>query len=377
VKAELIAIRSGELYSIARMSDGERAALILAAEVVAAPLRSIFLIDEPESHLHQSIVVPLLAALINERPDCGFVVSTHEVGLPTVVPQSITILLREGHWQGGAIRSWDTDILVGSCEIPEGLLVDILGSRRKILFVEGKSTSLDQPLYALLFPNVSVRSRNGCREVRNAVTGLRAANALHRINAYGLVDDDAMDAAKIQNLETEGVYATAVYAVESLYYSAEALGAVAAVQAATLGIRAVDLLNEAKSAAILSLKLQGVAERLASRRAERVLREQLVQALPKRTELIVDGESAITVSVLSPYPAELQTLRDFVNASDLERIIARYPIRETGALSALASSLRFASRQDYEKAALTRIGADEALKSVLRSKLGSLAGQLL
>ncbi|EAS2265009.1 ATP-binding cassette domain-containing protein, partial [Salmonella enterica] len=75
---ELKARRDGNTYSISRMSDGERTALILIADVIAAKPDSCFLIDEPELHLHRSIVVPLIAALISERPDCTFLVSTHE-----------------------------------------------------------------------------------------------------------------------------------------------------------------------------------------------------------------------------------------------------------------------------------------------------------
>jgi ATPase subunit of ABC transporter with duplicated ATPase domains len=70
---ELLAQRQGSPYSIAKMSDGERAALIMAADVVSAPSASVFLIDEPELHLHRSIVFPLIAALLRERPDCAFV----------------------------------------------------------------------------------------------------------------------------------------------------------------------------------------------------------------------------------------------------------------------------------------------------------------
>ena len=61
------------------MSDGERSALVLIAEVVAAAAGSVFLIDEPELHLHRSIVVPLIGSMIRENPASTFIVSTHEL----------------------------------------------------------------------------------------------------------------------------------------------------------------------------------------------------------------------------------------------------------------------------------------------------------
>ena len=59
----------GAIYSFAKMSDGERTCLIFAAEVVSAPPGSVFVVDEPELHLHRSIIVPLLKSLIETRAD--------------------------------------------------------------------------------------------------------------------------------------------------------------------------------------------------------------------------------------------------------------------------------------------------------------------
>ena len=69
-------------YSIAELSDGERNVILIASEVLAVPSSTMILIDEPEQHLHQSIISSFLKALFTMRSDCVFVVSTHEVILP-------------------------------------------------------------------------------------------------------------------------------------------------------------------------------------------------------------------------------------------------------------------------------------------------------
>lgn len=196
---ELKAERSGTIYSIAKTSDGERAALVLTAEVVAAADNTVFVVDEPELHLHAAIVVPLLAALIAEKPKCFFIISTHELELPGSCPSAKIILVRGCTWQNTTVRAWDIDVVEESGQMPEALRIDILGSRRKILFVEGNSASLDQPLYELLFPSISIRARDGCREVIRAVAGLRAVEALHRASAFGLIDrwNDTRKACRI------------------------------------------------------------------------------------------------------------------------------------------------------------------------------------
>lgn len=374
---ELKARRDGNTYSISRMSDGERTALILIADVIAAKPDSCFLIDEPELHLHRSIVVPLIAALISERPDCTFLVSTHELNLPIEQSDCEIILVRGCVWNNGSVQAWDFDLILDAENIPDDLRTDLLGSRRKILFTEGKSSSLDQPLYALLFPNVSVRQRETCNEVRRAVVGLRQVNAYHHAEAFGLVDNDSMDDAFKQKLLEEGVYALPMFSVESIYYSKEILKAVARRQASTLGVDALDLLAQGSDRSLTILARPGKAEHLAARVSERRMRDALLKNIPDRDTIVASGDSPISVTIPSTYPTTLQRVKALIAAGDLSAIIRSYPVRETGILGELAKSLRFIGEADYEKAALTAINADGALKEIVRNKLGLLPAQLV
>lgn len=251
---ELRASRDGSVYSISKMSDGERSALVLILEAVSAKPKSIFIIDEPELHLHRSIVVPLISSIITERLDCSFIVSTHELELPSGREDASVLLVRGCTWNpDGSTSNWDVDYIPHSREISEELRIDLLGSRRKIVFVEGTSTSLDQPMYALLFPAASVRCKESCLEVRRAVSGLRQVETLHHAKAFGLVDGDGMDSAFIEKLKAEGVFAIHQYSVEALYYAPELLEDVATLQAATFGEAASAMLQKAKADAITVL----------------------------------------------------------------------------------------------------------------------------
>lgn len=374
---ELRAMQGGSLYSYARMSDGERSALVFAAEVVAAQPGMVFLIDEPELHLHSSIVVALVKALILERPDCGFVVCTHQLELPIAVQGGEIVLVRDSVWQDGIIVSWDVDVIHDSEQIPEWLWVDVIGARRKILFIEGNDkTSLDQPLYSLLFPKVSLRPRESCKDVMRAVDGLRAIEGVHRAKAFGLIDHDGMSAEQMSKFEGDGIYPLPIFAVESLIYSQEAQDAVAAQQAETLGINPQEMLNAAKNTAIESLKGQGKKEHLASRVAERQVRDQLLSEIPTRQQLMAKTVGDLNVAIKSPYPDELARLTTLVGISDIYGIINRYPVRESGVLDGIAKGLRFNNRDDYERAVLRRVGVDAKLRDALKKKLGNLASQL-
>ena len=138
--SELKASRGSAVYSFARMSDGERTALLFAAEVVSAAPASVLVVDEPELHLHRSIIVPLLKALMDARKDCAFIISTHELALPGEVRGAGALLVRSCEWSGDNVVSWSLDIIADLDALPEELRVDVLGSRKKMLFVEGMGT---------------------------------------------------------------------------------------------------------------------------------------------------------------------------------------------------------------------------------------------
>ena len=138
-------------------------------------------------------------------------------------------------------------------ELGEDLRRDVLGSRRKMLFIEGSDKSLDQPLYALLFPQVSVNPKAGCREVMRAVTGLRSASGMHHREVYGLIDRDDRSPPDIADLEKEGLYALEVHSGEGLYYCREVREAVATRQSETYGGVPGDLLEAASQAALIEL----------------------------------------------------------------------------------------------------------------------------
>lgn len=150
--SKLVAIKDGfPPYSIAELSDGERNALLIIANVLTAPENTLILLDEPERHLHRSIVSPLLSTLLTYRSDCAFVISTHDVSLPLDQYKASSLLVRlYNHTQ----QKWQIDKIENIEEMDESIASAILGSRRKILFIEGYATSLDIQLYKILFPDI-------------------------------------------------------------------------------------------------------------------------------------------------------------------------------------------------------------------------------
>jgi ABC-type cobalamin/Fe3+-siderophores transport system ATPase subunit len=378
---ELKATSGGNIFSYARMSDGERIALILIAEVISAKPGVIFLIDEPELHLHRLIVTPLIATLLKSRPDCEFVISTHELDLPTSIANSRVCIVRSVTWEtGGAVKHWDVDIVDRTVDLPEELVTDILGSRRRVLFTEGASSSLDVPMYSVLLPKVSIRPKGSCKNVQHAVIGIRSTSGLHHTEAFGLIDNDGMTAEAIIDFHAESIYPLPFFSVESLYYDEDVLASVATRQAATHEAdpkKQAELMAQflAGSVAegIAAAAKPGTAEHLAGRLAERQVRDALLAQMPKREELIAAISPTVQIGGRSAYPGELARFQRMLAAQDIHGIIARYPVRHSGILGAVAKALKFQGRTDYETAAVARISSDKTLSDKLLLKLAPLS----
>jgi ABC-type cobalamin/Fe3+-siderophores transport system ATPase subunit len=361
---EVLASKSGSVpYSIAELSDGERNALLVAADVLTIPPGTLVLIDEPERHLHRAIISPLLNQLFAKRKDCAFVVSTHEVMLPLDSPEARTLLLRDCFFSDGRVEAWDVDELLSGAEVDDDLKMAILGARRRIIFVEGDEGSLDKPLYALLFPGASVIAKRGCREVEQAVAGIRSADELHWVRAYGIVDGDGRPPSEVERLRANGVYALSVHSVESLYYCPELQKRVAERHATVTGQVASELINAARHAALGALAPH--VQRLSERVAERSVREEVVKALPNRAQITAGSPINLSIDVAAIVASERKRLENALQEGKLDEIIAHYPVRETPALDQIATRLGFQDRAQYESAIRTLLIDDpESLQMV-------------
>ena len=356
------------LYSIAELSDGERNAILIAADVLTAKKHSLFIIDEPERHLHRSIISPLLTALFQQRKDCKFIIATHDIGLPLDNPEADVLLVRGCQWSGPGIVGWDTDLVKSAEQISPQIKQDILGSRRILLFVEGDKNSLDLQIYQILFPEVSVISQGNCNDVERAVQGFSTTGSLHWVKAIGLTDSDDRSASDINELKEKNVYALPCYSVESIYYSLEIIKKMAEKSAAMYGGSSSDLVNKASTALLNALT--GHKERLCARLCERKIRRKIVP--PDWRKIQSEPNFNINLPLATPFHEEIKRFDSFVENKDIASIISRYPIRETPALDEIASSLRFSDRRSYEDAARKALMDDTGFKNQIRAKFGDL-----
>jgi len=365
---------NGIEYGVSELSDGERNALLVAANVLRAKPGALIIIDEPERHLHRSIISPLLTQLFTLRQDCAFIVSTHEVMLPIDNPNSQTVLVRSCLFSGATAVSWEADLIPAGNDIDEAVRRDILGARRVVLFVEGTEGSLDRPLYASLFPNLSVISKSSCREVEQSVIGMRASTSLHWLHAFGIIDSDGRDNDDVQRLLQSGIHALPVFSVEALYYHPSIQSRIAERFAAIGGGNAAEQLANAAERVLEAAAEH--ADRLSARVAEKSVREMMLRRIPTLKEIVSSVNVIITLNTADAVANERGRIDALIAARDIAGLIARYPLRETPALDGISRALGFTGRPMYEAAVIKLLFDSPEARSEVRAQLGPLAAAL-
>ena len=357
-------------YSIAELSDGERNAILIATEVLVAKTGTLILIDEPERHLHRSIISPLLTQLFNQRRDCAFVISTHDVMLPIDNYDAQTLLVRRCEYKNSNILYWDVDLVSKNSDIPDDIKRDILGARSKILFVEGTEKSLDTRLYSLLFPDITLISKGSCRDIERAVASIRAAQEFHWLQVFGLVDLDSRTSDEVVNLQQNGIFTTPVYSVEAIYYHPEILKRVSERHANTTGDNPENIVDAAILAALEAVATS--ATRMSERIAEKRVREEYFAQLPNKSHISQNRSLDFSIDIPKIIREEKEELDEAIRQSDYPLILRRYPIRETGALDKMIGKLRFTDRKQYENAVCKLLSEDTKTLEFIRSLYGDL-----
>ena len=224
-------------YNAAEMSDGERVIFYLIGQALAAPENGTIIIDEPELHLHRSIQARLWREIQNARPDCLFVYLTHDVEFAASLTEAKKIWLKSFN---GQVWEWEEVPEVEG--FPEELLLQVLGTRRPILFVEGDNGSLDVALFRFLYPEHTVIPRASCHEVIQSVTTLRALPQIHHLRIHGIIDRDRRPDNEIEKLKTKGIETLIVAEVENLFWVPEVLQ----ILARQMGLPAAETLAKAQ-----------------------------------------------------------------------------------------------------------------------------------
>ena len=204
-------------YEGRAMSDGERVTLYLIAQCLCVSEDKIIIIDEPEIHLHRSIMDKLWTSIEAERKDCFFIYITHDTQFAATHKNSEKLWIK--NYDG---INWNFEEIKDS-NLPEQLLLDILGNRKPVLFVEGTSDSYDTKLYSEIYKNYYIIPCGSCSSVIAQTKSMNANEQLHHLKCYGIIDRDYPNDYEIEVYKRDNIFALEVAEVENLFLTEELL----------------------------------------------------------------------------------------------------------------------------------------------------------
>ncbi len=197
---------------------------------------------------------------------------------------------------------------------------------------------------------------------------------LHRVQAFGIVDNDRRTQEDIENLIQKGVYAVSVHSVESIYYHPDIQKKLALRHAGVTGENTTDLLRNAKNAVLSSVTPH--IQRMSERAVDKSIRDEIDKKRPKQSDITIGGLFNLTIDISQAVSDEKSRLENYIRNEDILEIISKYPIRETPALSGIAYALGFRTRDQYEKAVIKLMSDDEDALRFARSLFGTLTSDI-
>jgi len=376
IRVSSIGIESAD-YSASEMSDGERAVFYILGQVLSANKGSILIFDEPELHIHKSIISNLWDEIEKLRPDCSFLMITHDIEFAaTRVAKKYVIR----NYYPDPNSAWDISEIPDS-ELDEQTITLILGSRKPILFVEGEKTSLDMETYRLCYPEWTVIPKGACKDVIQAVSSLRKLNEdmpILNIRCVGIVDRDTRDSSQIQELEKQGIKVLPCSEIENIF----SLSSVAHELLEIEGFVGDDLINKKEEFKCRLLnyikkelsddKLEKFVVKRIHRRIDNYLKNIDLSNTQNSNEMkakLTSEVLALTDSKINEWISEMKDeIQGCINNQDIDRLL--YVYENKGLLNETALILKSTRKPDFENWLMRQLKVPnssllQAIKAVL------------
>lgn len=204
------------VYEIENLSDGERSALYLITKCVFAPENWIIIVDEWETHLNSALLNDLWDQIESSRTDCRFIYISHDMNFIT------TRIDCKNFWIKWFTHpsTWVLEE-INNEELPEELILQIIGSKKqKILFVESDE-SHDKVFYQKIYDDFKIISIKSCQDVINFTSVLNSASQNYHKQYFWLIDRDFRTEEEVNALKLKKIYTLPVWEFENVFLKKE------------------------------------------------------------------------------------------------------------------------------------------------------------
>jgi ABC-type branched-subunit amino acid transport system ATPase component len=335
-----------ECYPGSELSDGERAVFYMLGQALVATENSLMIFDEPELHVHRSIMAKLWDEIESIRPDCTLVLITHDLDFAASrVAQKYVV--RDYR----STPAWNIEDMPQDSSFDEELVTLILGSRKPILFVEGTRSSLDMAIYRCCFPDWTVIPKGSCEDVIHSVVTMRRNESLTRITCSGIIDADDHNEEDIQHLSNLGIATLPVSEIENIIL----LPTISRVIAETEAYEGEDLeqrLESLAEAIFSTLQSDGaidtVITRYCKRRIDRLLKKiDLSEASTVDTLLDKYLQETASLNISGIAESASHSIQLAIDNRDLSKLLIYYDNKRE-LMSLAATHLKRCRLSDFE-----------------------------
>ncbi len=221
----MFATRAGDdLISADRLSQSEQTVLYYAAAVLYAMPGAVIFVDTPSLFLHPTVLNNLWNSIEELRPDCTFVYNSVDVEFVSSRTRNVSVWVKS---YDAEHQAWDYDVLEPG-DMSEELFVDLIGTRKPVLFIEGDMRhSIDARLYPLVFPDCTVRPLGSCDKVIETTRTFNDLKSMHHLESRGVVDRDRRTDPEVEYLRRKSVMVPDVAEVENLFLLEDVVKAMA------------------------------------------------------------------------------------------------------------------------------------------------------
>ena len=342
-------------YDAHEMSDGERVIIYHTGRVLLAPKNSLIIVDEPEIHLHKTIVNKLWDDLEARRKDCTFIYFTHDLDFA-----SSRIAQKGWIKEFKYPNNWHIELIEENV-IPEELQLKLVGSRKKILFCEGDTqNSIDKFVFEILFPDYTIQPVESCKTV---IAYTRAFNKLENvpIKAYGLIDRDFRNEEQLKKLEKESIYSYSVAEIENLFLIEDFIVKFAQYKHEPIDIE--ELKNKVIQTANDNMESQLAA--YITNAINYTFTESHIKRADTKEKVSINLVDFITsIDIEKLYKEQKQKIEKKISDRNYNELIKI--INHKGLITLVAQTFRYTKQKDYIEKALSFLREEESGRIILK-----------
>ncbi len=304
-------------YHGKEMSDGERVTLYLIGQCLCTPDNSVIIIDEPEIHLHKSLMTRLWNKIEEACPNKSFIYITHDLDFASSRKGAFKIWIK--NYDG---KTWQWDEVPEVDAFPENLTIEIIGNRKNIIFTEGDKSSHDIILYQSVYPQFHIIPRGGCSKVIESTKAMISTPALHHLQACGIIDADYRTKEEIDALQKANIFTINVAEVENLFCVEQLVQIVSS----HLALDPVQKTIEVTDFVIDSLKNEFDVQVTNHAEREIQFRLNVFTKLAHTEQGLIDGfkEVISKIDISSIYKSSHQLFETTINEHSLEKALRIY-----------------------------------------------------